>query len=69
MGIDDAILLKTNYTFDVSVTELFGWFIGKSKLVILKPGLEKEPEALINIIEKKIKLLILILYPLCYKYC
>nr|WEY96124.1 amino acid adenylation domain-containing protein [Bacillus subtilis] len=52
LGIDDAILLKTNYTFDVSVTELFGWFIGKSKLVILKPGLEKEPEALINIIEK-----------------
>ncbi|BFH69022.1 hypothetical protein J27TS7_06760 [Paenibacillus dendritiformis] len=52
---EDSILLKTNYTFDVSVTELFGWFFGSGRLVILKPNLEKNPEALLNIIlEEKI---------------
>ncbi|MEV2607285.1 amino acid adenylation domain-containing protein [Paenibacillus larvae] len=50
---NDSILLKTNYTFDVSVTELFGWFFGEGKLIIAKSGLEKEPEALFNMIQEK----------------
>ncbi len=48
----DAYLLKTNYTFDVSVTELFGWFIGNGKLVILENGLEKDPVGILETIEK-----------------
>ncbi len=32
----DAYLLKTSYMFDVSVTELFGWFWGGGRLVILE---------------------------------
>lgn len=38
---EDAYLLKTNYVFDVSISELFGWFIGNGRLVILPPGAEK----------------------------
>ncbi|MGR7943672.1 amino acid adenylation domain-containing protein [Paenibacillus sp. M.A.Huq-81] len=47
----DAFLLKTSYTFDVSVAELFGWFIGKGKLVILPPGEEKDPLSIIQRVE------------------
>ncbi|TGU70382.1 hypothetical protein EN829_065810, partial [Mesorhizobium sp. M00.F.Ca.ET.186.01.1.1] len=39
----DAYLLKTTYTFDVSVAEIFGWILGSGRLVILDPGAEKEP--------------------------
>jgi polyketide synthase PksN len=42
----DSYLLKTNYTFDVSLAELFGWFIGNGRLVILPPHEEKAPETL-----------------------
>ncbi|MGD2088872.1 MAG: amino acid adenylation domain-containing protein [Candidatus Aminicenantes bacterium] len=47
---DDTYLLKTNYVFDVSLTELFGWFMGAGKLVILEPGLEKDPMAILKVI-------------------
>ncbi|MFH1060591.1 MAG: amino acid adenylation domain-containing protein [Pseudomonadota bacterium] len=46
VGPQDAYLFKTNYTFDVSLTELFGWFFGASRLVLLGPGLEREPAAM-----------------------
>ncbi len=49
---EDVYLLKTSYTFDVSVTEIFGWFIGKGKLAILKPGDEKDVSEILNAIEK-----------------
>ncbi|OPG94385.1 hypothetical protein B2I21_30820 [Chryseobacterium mucoviscidosis] len=39
----DVYLLKTAYTFDVSATELFGWFMGEGALSILEPGAEKDP--------------------------
>ena len=41
---EDVYLLKTIYTFDVSTTEIFGWFIGGGKLAILPGGAEKNPE-------------------------
>ena len=41
---EDVYLLKTTYTFDVSTTEIFGWFIGSGKLAILPGGAEKNPE-------------------------
>ncbi len=49
---DDSYLLKTAYTFDVSITEIFGWFIGNGRLVILVKGTEKDPKALIQAIDE-----------------
>ncbi len=48
----DAILLKTPYTFDVSVTELFGWFMGRGRLVLLPPGQEKDVFELARVIRE-----------------
>ncbi|MCX6578639.1 MAG: amino acid adenylation domain-containing protein [Candidatus Aminicenantes bacterium] len=39
----DVYLLKTSYTFDVSVTELFGWTMGGGRLAILEKNGEKDP--------------------------
>lgn len=52
LGDQDSYLLKTNYTFDVSISELFGWFIGTGRLVILENGLEREPDSIVEIIYK-----------------
>lgn len=49
----DAYLLKTAYTFDVSVSEIFGWFLGNGCLVILEKDEEKDPMALIRVIQKE----------------
>ena len=49
---DNAYLLKTNYTFDVSITELFGWFFGQGKLVILPPGEQRNPSAVSEFIDR-----------------
>lgn len=49
---NDKYLLKTTYTFDVSVSEIFGWFFGKGSLVILEKGLEKDPNAIIDSLKK-----------------
>ncbi|UCH92952.1 MAG: amino acid adenylation domain-containing protein, partial [Candidatus Aminicenantes bacterium] len=43
-------LLKTSFAFDVSVTELFGWFLGKGKLAILEKDGEKDPEKILDTI-------------------
>ena len=48
----DSYLLKTNCVFDVSVIELFTWFFGSGKLVILPNGLEKEPLSIAKTIQK-----------------
>jgi amino acid adenylation domain-containing protein len=52
MEKQDVFLLKTPYTFDVSVTELFGWFMGEGSLLILEPGGEKNPQLILDEIEK-----------------
>jgi amino acid adenylation domain-containing protein len=49
----DTFLLKTNYTFDVSVTELLGWFFGKGKLAVLPEGKEKDPMEMIDCIYQR----------------
>ena len=49
---EDTYLLKTSYTFDVSVTELFGWFISGGRLAILRAGGEKEPQVILDTINK-----------------
>ncbi|MHB8064688.1 MAG: non-ribosomal peptide synthetase, partial [Ruminiclostridium sp.] len=48
----DIFLLKTTFTFDVSVTELFGWFMGEGALVILELGGEKNPQLILDEINK-----------------
>jgi amino acid adenylation domain-containing protein len=45
-----AYLLKTNYMFDVSVTELFGWIFGEGKLVILEAGKEGDSEVIAAVV-------------------
>ncbi|MCP5051686.1 MAG: amino acid adenylation domain-containing protein, partial [bacterium] len=40
---NDSYLLKTTYIFDVSISELFGWFLGGGRLAILEAGAEKDP--------------------------
>ncbi|WP_281819884.1 non-ribosomal peptide synthetase, partial [Vallitalea longa] len=45
---DGAYLLKTNFTFDVSIVEIFGWILSKGRLVILKQGDEKDINRIIN---------------------
>ena len=44
LGREDAFLLRTTYTFDLSVQEIFSWFVGCGKLVILPPEAEKSLE-------------------------
>ena len=44
-------LLKTPFTFDVSVSELFGWFWGGGQLVILGKDGHKDPGKLVEAIE------------------
>lgn len=48
---NDTFLLKTTYTFDVSVTEIMGWFMGRGRLAVLEKGHEKDPSKIIDAIE------------------
>ncbi|HLP59444.1 MAG TPA: non-ribosomal peptide synthetase, partial [Candidatus Deferrimicrobium sp.] len=49
----DTYLLKTAYTFDVSVTELFGWTMGGGKLAVLEKDGHKDPQAIVNAIARE----------------
>ncbi|MBD0259292.1 MAG: amino acid adenylation domain-containing protein, partial [Cytophagales bacterium] len=42
----EVYLLKTPYTFDVSATELFGWFFRGGRLVVLEKDKEADVDAL-----------------------
>ncbi len=44
----DVCILKANYAFDVSVGELVWWFLGSASLLLLEPGLESNPLALVG---------------------
>jgi amino acid adenylation domain-containing protein/non-ribosomal peptide synthase protein (TIGR01720 family) len=48
----DTILQKTPYTFDVSVWELFWWYLQGSRVCFLKPGYEKDPSKIVDEIER-----------------
>ncbi len=47
----DTYLFKTPYVFDVSVSEIFGWFLGGGRLAVLENGAEKEPHRIIHAVE------------------
>ncbi|WP_068774945.1 non-ribosomal peptide synthetase [Paenibacillus sp. FJAT-26967] len=48
----DTILQKTAFTFDVSVWELFWWSMVGSKVCLLPVGGEKNPEQIVEAIER-----------------
>ncbi len=48
----DTYLFKTSYMFDVSVSELFGWFLGGGRLALLEPGAEKNPLKILEVITR-----------------
>ena len=50
---NDVYLMKTSYVFDVSVSELFGWFWQGGRLVLLENEGEKEPQTILNTIERE----------------
>ena|GEM_PF-336311 len=52
MTADGVFMLKTAYTFDVSATELFGWFIGEGALYVLEPDGEKNPHLIVDCIDR-----------------
>ncbi|MGE5342509.1 MAG: amino acid adenylation domain-containing protein [Candidatus Omnitrophota bacterium] len=52
LGQSDTYLLKTSYIFDVSVTELFGWYMGGGRLALLEKGGEKVPGMILDAIER-----------------
>ncbi|SFB47763.1 non-ribosomal peptide synthetase, partial [Clostridium frigidicarnis] len=49
---NDVYLLKTNYIFDVSVTELFSWFMGGGTLAINKHDNQKDMNNIIDSIKR-----------------
>jgi amino acid adenylation domain-containing protein len=49
----DVYLLKTSFIFDVSVTELFGWFLGGGRLAVLEKGGEKDPGKILDTIARE----------------
>jgi non-ribosomal peptide synthetase component F len=73
----DTYLLKTFYTFDVSVTELFGWYMGGGKLAILEKNGEKDPQIIFDWIYRhhvtqcnaKVPLLELLKFPTIRRLC
>ncbi|UCH95062.1 MAG: amino acid adenylation domain-containing protein [Candidatus Aminicenantes bacterium] len=48
----DTYLLKTSYVFDVSVTELFGWILGRGRLAIVDQNEGKDPQEILKAIER-----------------
>ncbi|PGS36712.1 hypothetical protein COC58_24660, partial [Bacillus cereus] len=51
MDEDGAYLQKTNYMFDVSVSEIFGWFMGGGSLIILNNEEEKDVNYMFEVIK------------------
>ena len=49
---NDAYLLKTSFIFDVSVTELFGWFHGGGRLAVLEKGGEMDPQQIVETVAR-----------------
>lgn len=52
MTKDSAYLWKTPVTFDVSMSELFGWFFQGGRLIVLEPDGEKDPVVIAQTIKR-----------------
>ncbi|MCP4149107.1 MAG: AMP-binding protein, partial [bacterium] len=51
MEATDTYLFKTSYVFDVSITEIFGWYFGGARLAVLEKEGEKDPAKILDEIE------------------
>ncbi|MCP4217556.1 MAG: amino acid adenylation domain-containing protein, partial [bacterium] len=47
----DVYLFKTSYIFDVSVTEIFGWYLAGGSLALLEKDGEKDPQSILEAVE------------------
>jgi amino acid adenylation domain-containing protein len=52
VGESDGYMFKSASTFDISVTEMFGWYYNGGRLIILEKGAEKEPALTLEAIVK-----------------
>ncbi|MEM9921730.1 MAG: amino acid adenylation domain-containing protein, partial [Bacteroidota bacterium] len=52
LGASDSYLLKTTCCFDVSITEIFGWFFNGGSITLLPPRAEADPDVILDTIEK-----------------
>ncbi len=50
LGVDDAVLQKTPFSFDVSVWEFFWPLMYGARLVMAPPGAHRDPEQLVQLI-------------------
>ncbi|HEU5469259.1 MAG TPA: amino acid adenylation domain-containing protein, partial [Actinophytocola sp.] len=53
LGVDDVVLHKTPYTFDVSVWELLWAFAAGARLVVAPPEAHRDPQELAGLIERE----------------
>jgi len=53
IGVDDCLIQKTPYSFDVSVWELFWWSFTGAKLHLSENGAERDPGQLLEAISKQ----------------
>jgi amino acid adenylation domain-containing protein len=51
-GENDTYLLKTPVVFDVSISELFGWYPGGGRLAVLEKGAEKDPQSIMDAVHR-----------------
>jgi amino acid adenylation domain-containing protein len=53
LTVDDCVLQKTPYSFDVSVWEFFWPLLCGARLVMARPGGHRDPDYLVNIIQQR----------------
>lgn len=49
---NERFILKTSFSFDASIPEIFSWFFNGGQVVIAPAGIEKEPTELLQFIEQ-----------------
>ncbi|PPS91198.1 non-ribosomal peptide synthetase [Streptomyces sp. MH60] len=52
-GPDDAALFKAPLSFDISINEIFLPLVGGGRLVVLRPGGERDPQHLLSVIDEQ----------------
>ncbi|MCI3987062.1 amino acid adenylation domain-containing protein, partial [Bacillus vallismortis] len=50
---DDIVMVKTSFSFDASVWQLFWWALSGASAYLLPPGWEKDPELIVKAIHQE----------------